>query len=271
MDRQHGMETPVRRAAVDQVRARVARLLCLALLVVPAARAGAVGPPPEAAAVLDRFVAITGGKAAHDSIRNTVSWMTVTLPAQQITLALTRYSAQPGQVYVRMESPLVGKIESGVSGEVAWELSTMGGPRLKEGAEKAEALREAVFDPLASWRTAYEKAEVAGVDTVGGKLCDKLVLAGQTAKPRTMYFDRETGLVQRMDATAESPMGAVTVQALLGDYRKVGGLLMAHHTEVTAMGQKRVMTVDSVAVNVDLPPGRFDPPPEVKKLLEAKK
>jgi hypothetical protein len=231
----------------------------------------AAGATADAAKLLDRYIEVTGGKAAHDSFRSSVTKMTLTLPAQDLTFAVTLYQARPNQQYTLLESPITGKIESGVHGEVAWELSAVTGPRLKEGQEKADALRDATFDAMASWRDLYAKAELAGVDTVGGKVCDKVVLTPATGRPRTAYFDRASGLIQRYDASVESPAGTVAVQTLIGDYRKEGALLMPHRTETKAMGQKRVMTVDSMAVIVDLPAGRFDPPAEVSKLLEAKK
>ncbi len=243
------------------------------LAALPALAVGVAPAKPEdaAAKLLDRFVEVTGGKAAHAAICSTMIRLTLTLPAQDITLAMTLYQARPNRLYTRLESEVTGIIESGVNGDVAWESSAMGGPRLKEGQEKADALRDANFDALARWRDFYAKAELAGADSVGGAVCDKVVLTPVSGTPRTAYIDRASGLIVRYDLTAETPAGAVTVKSLLGDYRKEGGVLMPHRTEIDALGQRRVMVMDSVAVNPEIPAGRFDPPAEVRKLLEAKK
>ena len=263
-------------------------VLAAALVALPVLAAGAkdakdakgaksVGAGPAsggyaaAAKVLDRYVEATGGKAAHEAVTSSVSKVTLTIPAQSITLNMMLYQARPNRLYTRIESEMTGVIESGVSDSVAWEMSAMSGPRLKEGQEKADALRDAAFDALTDWRVYYPKVELAGVDTVDGAVCDKVVLTPATGTPRTMYLERASGLIRRYDLTVESPAGSLTVKSTLGDYRKEGAILVPHRTEIDALGQKRVMTVDSVAVNPDIPSERFAPPAEVKKLLEAKK
>ena len=247
--------------------------LAMMTLVAPVASAqegGASRAVPSGDQVLDRFVEVTGGRAAHDSIRTRVVWTTLTLPAQEITLAVTLYQARPNRQRTLVESPLVGRIESGVCDGVAWELSTTGGPRLKQGAEKEDALRDALFDGMARWRDAYVAAEVTGVDTVGGKPCHRVVLTPGAGRPRTAYFDIASGLIARLDVTVETPAGTATFQSLPGDYRREGAILMSHRNEVTAMGQRRVAVVDSVALNRQLPAERFDMPAEVRKLLPSK-
>ena len=245
--------------------------LTLALTSGPALPARAAETPPDAAKVLDRYIEATGGKAAHDAIRNSVSKMTLSLPAQDVSFAMTVYAARPNQVYSLLESPMTGRIENGVSGDVVWDLSAMTGPRLREGQERTNGLRDATFDPWSRWREIYEQAALAGVDTVNGKPCDKVVVTPKAGKPRTAYFDRASGLLRRLDVTFESPAAVATMRILLDDYRKAGGILVAYRTEIEAMGQTRVTVLDSIAHNVDLPADRFEPPAEVKKLLEAKK
>jgi len=269
MERHSKTVGPARRAVARGV--VVGASLALALVSGLVAQVRAAGPAGDAEKLIDRYIEAAGGKAAHEAYRSGITKMTLTLPAQDITLNMTLCQARPNRVYTLLESAVTGKIESGVNGEVAWELSAMTGPRLKEGQEKADALRDAIFDPWTRWRDIYDKAELAGVDTVGGKPSDKVVLTLKTGKTRTVYFDRASGLIQRVDLTIDNPAGTIPVQSLLGDYRKEGGLLMPHRTEITAMGQKRVMVVDSVAVNVDIPAERFDPPAEVRKLMEPKK
>jgi len=232
--------------------------------------AAAAAAPPAGAAVMDRYVEATGGKAAYDSVQNRVVHATLELPAQNVKLDVTQYQARPNQVYVVIESQVIGKIESGVSGGFAWETSTMTGPRLKEGAEEQETMRDAIFDLMANWRRTYPKAEVAGADTVDGRPCWKVALTPRFGRARTNWFDQETGLMQKTEFVSESPMGTVTAIVRPGDYRKVGSLLMPHRAETEVLGQKRILTIHSVEQNVVLPANRFDPPADVKKLIDAK-
>jgi hypothetical protein len=230
----------------------------------------AAAGPPDGAAVMDRYVAVTGGKAAYDSVQNRVMHGTLDLAAMNIKLDLTEYQARPNKSYVVVESQVIGKIESGVSGGCAWETSTMTGPRLLEGAEEQETMRNAIFDLTENWRRIYPKADVVAADTVDGRLCWKVVLTPRFGRTRTHWFDQETGLIQKTEVVSESPAGTVTAIVRPGDYRKVGGILMPHRAETEVLGQKRVLTVHSVEQNVALPANRFDPPADVQKLIDAK-
>jgi outer membrane lipoprotein-sorting protein len=264
--RQHDPRSP--RARAGQM-THLAAIAALALL--PALAGGAAAAEsPDAARVLDRYVEVTGGKAAHDAVRNCVTEMTLTLPGQEVSFDVTVYTARPNLMYTVVESPLTGKIENGVDGEVAWELSTMTGPRIKQGAERAAALRDATFDAMANWREVYAQAEIAGDDTVDDYACTKVLLTPKEGRPRTAYFDRDLGLLRRVDLTVDTPAGAIPTQMRMDDYGKAGELLVAHRSEITAMSQKRVMTVRSIRHNVELPADRFDPPAEVQKLLQPK-
>src|ERR1700761_2027537 len=97
-------------------------------------------PLPKAEIVLDRYVEVTGGKAAYEKRKTEVPSGTVDLAAQNLKGTFTRYSAEPDKSYASMELEGVGKIETGAAGGVAWENSAILGPRLKSGEEKAQAL-----------------------------------------------------------------------------------------------------------------------------------
>ena len=53
-----------------------------------------------------------------------------------------------------------------------------------------------------------------------------------------------------------------------GHYRKEGNLLVAHKMQLTVMGQDIVLSFDKVTFDVDLPKDRFDPPAEIKALID---
>jgi hypothetical protein len=62
-------------------------------------------------------------------------------------------------------------------------------------------------------------------------------------------------------------MGEIQTTSLFSDYRPVGGgLQMPHRTELSAMAQQQVITIDQVELNPSLPPDRFAVPPDIQKL-----
>src|SRR6185295_11435104 len=129
-----------------------------------------------------------------------------------LTGRLTRYSQEPDKEYSVVELGPIGKIESGMSGGVAWEKSAVLGPRLKSGDERGQAAREAQFRAPLEWRKIYAKAETSGMETVNAEECYKVLLTPVAGKPETRFYSRKSGLLLKAVATAASPMGEISVE-----------------------------------------------------------
>jgi hypothetical protein len=226
---------------------------------------------PKAEFVLDKVVQATGGKARFDKIDNSVIKGTIEIAPSGIKMDMTICQARPNLMYSLIESEAFGKIEKGVSGDVAWEVSLMAGPQVYKDQQKADALRQAIFQHLVYWRDVYAKAECTGTEKVADKDCYKVVLTPKDGEPLTMYVDRETFLPARTDVTIESPMGRIPLESYPGDFQEVDGTLVAHKVTVKVMGQERIMTIKSVEYNAELPPDRFKLPPEVQEIVDKQK
>jgi zinc protease len=259
---------------VHRMRVRPAALATAALVVlfltlgISSSNAQAPVKASSAEAILDRYVAATGGLAAYDKANNSLSKATLSIPAVGITIDVTVYSARPNKLRSIAQSPMIGTIDRGTDGTTFWEKSTMQGARVLEGEELAEALREAKFEGLVYWRGQYDSVAVAGVDTVDSALCDKIVMKAKGGKARTLFFDRTSGLLVKTENVVPSQMGDITVEAHVGDYRKIGDLLGAFKTTMKVMGQERVMTVTSVEYNAAIPDSIFAVPADVQELLK---
>src|SRR3982750_14055 len=103
------------------------KIFVLALMCVPAVFA-ADEKLPSAESVLDRFLEVTGGKAAHQKVKTVVMKGSATLPGQGITINITTYSAAPNKRYQMSEVPGMGSMEEGSNGDIAWSRSAMMGP-----------------------------------------------------------------------------------------------------------------------------------------------
>jgi outer membrane lipoprotein-sorting protein len=241
------------------------RILFAVLFVVCLVQAG---DAPDAENILARYVDATGGVAAYEKVKNRVTKSTLGMPAQGISMDMTIYHSRPNSLYSVIESEVTGKIEQGTDGEIAWQKTVMMGPRILEGQERDDILRQATFDQLVRWKDLYEKAEAAGTDEVDGRPCDNVILTPKTGKPQTYSFDRESGLLTKVSLTVENPMGVIPVVTYLEDYRSVDGLLVPFHSRVEMLGQERSVTVKSVEHNVELPADRFHIPADVLALVE---
>lgn len=222
---------------------------------------------PEASVILDRHVEATGGRAAYDRVENRVTRATLELVGQGLALEMTIHQAKPNRNYTVIESDLLGRAEKGTDGETAWELSMMTGPQIMKGQQRIDFLREAALDKLAYWRENYETAESAGIESVGDRPCYKVVLTPENGPPLVLFLDRESYLPAKITMDLETPMGIVPMETYPVDFREVDGLLLAHGGLVKMAGQERSVTIHSIEHNVDLPADLFEPPAEIRTLL----
>jgi len=245
----------------------VVRAAPFALLAASLTLLGADEALPSVQAVMDHWIAATGGRAAWQARRNLVEHATLDFAKQGLKGSLTIYEAAPDKYLGVTELPGVGKIASGSNGEVAWENTALQGPRIKQGAEKADAFREGAFNPALNWQKLYMKGETAGVETVEGHECFKVVLTPKEGKPLVEFYDKTSGLLIKTVTTVTSQMGEITAEILYSDYQKDGAILSPHRMVNRAVQQEFVIQIQSVETNADLPKDRFDLPPEVQALV----
>jgi hypothetical protein len=194
---------------------------------------------PRGETIVDKYIEVTGGKAAYEKIRSEVVTGSMTFPAMGIKGTLTVYHAEPALMVSEINIEGIGKIQEGTDGTVAWSLSAMQGGRLKDGEEKAEALREAAMHSDINWRDYFTKAETIGVENVDGKACYKVVLTPKEGSPQTRFYDKETNLLLKSTRKLKTPMGEIEAESAAADYR----------------------------YNVTIPREKFDLPEEIKALI----
>jgi len=242
----------------------------LALLAASLPLLGADEPLPSAQTVMDHWIDATGGRAAWEARRNLVEHATLDFAKQGLKGTLTIYEAAPNKYLGLTELPGIGKIAAGSNGEVAWENSALQGPRVKQGAEKADAFREGAFNAPLNWQKLYAKGETAGVETVEGHECYKVVLTPKEGNPLVEYYDKKSGLLVKTMTTVSSQLGEIKAEILYEDFQKDGAVWSPHRMINRAAQQEFVIQIQSVETNVDLPKDRFDLPPEVQALVDKK-
>jgi outer membrane lipoprotein-sorting protein len=245
-------------------------------VIIAAALAGAAVPClsaadlPKAETVLDKYVEVTGGKAAYQKLHSEIEIGTMEFAAMGFKGAVTSYHAEPDLVYTEIVLEGIGKIQDGSDGKVAWSNSAMQGPHVKEGAERAQAMQEARFNGELHWRETYKTAETTGIEAIDGEDCYKVVLTPAEGSPVTHFYDKYSGLLVKMSLITQTPMGEVAAESFPTDYRKEGEILLPHKVRQTVGGQEFTITIDSVKFNPDIPKDRFDLPDEVKAIVNKK-
>ena len=243
--------------------------LCLALLwslSAPQAAAPAPAPLPPARQILDRYVEVTGGRAAYEKAKHRTLTGTFELKGLGMRGSLLLQQSAPDKMRTQIDVPGIGTIVKGTDGVSAWEVSAVTGPRLLEGNEKTEAMLEAAFDADLHPERSYTKMETVRTESLDGKPVYVVELTPKSGgAPRVSYYDKESGRLVKFTATTTTAMGDVRAESRLEDYRPEGGIVMPHRVSLSAMGMEQILTFDTVSTE-PVPGSVYAMPPEVKAL-----
>ncbi len=254
----------------------LALLLCSGALLLPGA-AVAQRPEapqadlPKAEAIIERHVEATGGRAAYEKLRSRVATAEISMPAMNLKGTVKSYQAPPNRVLTITEIPEVGPTREGCNGEVAWEINAMMGARVKEGAERAFALREATFNSELHWRKLYRKVETVGTDEVDGRPVFKVELTLEEGGPLYHFYDKESGRLVKVATTLPTMMGDIPIEVIVSDYREVDRVALPHRLVQRILTQEMTITFTKIEHNVEIPADTFDLPEQVRELLAAGK
>ena len=144
----------------------------------------------------------------------------------------------------------------------------MQGPQLKSGEELSDSLREGLFHKETEWKTIYKSAELNGEEDVDGKPTYKVVLTPKHGGPETQYYDKATGFMVRHQSIRKTAFGEIPVDVSVSGYRKeCGSVTLPHSVVQNVAGQKIEMQIDTIECNSQIPADAFEPPAEVKALI----
>ncbi len=217
---------------------------------------------PTAEAVLDKYVEVTGGKAAYAKITSTSTKATMALTAQSLSGTVEAYAKAPNKIYVAQTFDAIGKAEQGYDGKVGWASDPLSGLRTLEGIELDGFKNEATFNAAANWRTAYAKAEMLGIKPVDNQPAYAVRVTGKSGnKTSVQYFDTKTGLQIKSESTQETPQGKFPVETFYSDYRPVDGVKVPFKVRAVIAGnQELVSTVTEYKNNVTIDDKQFAKP-----------
>ena len=239
----------------------------LALIVVLSASPCFAQDLPGSEEIIAKMIEAGGGAAAMKKINNRVIKLTIDFGMGGMIGKGVVHSARPAQQHTAIEIQGMGTIEEGVTDGVAWSLTMMTGPQVKEGGEKAMALREAHFDGLLEWKKDFKKIECVAREKIDDKEYLKVEMTPLEGSVITTYVDAKTYLPYRSTMNLSTAMGDFDMTIYTEDYRPVDGILYSRTSRVEVMGQKRLVTIDSIEHNIEMPKDRFKLPDEIKALV----
>lgn len=245
-------------------------LLCLvAFLAVPA---GAQDMTVDD--VVAKNIEAKGGQEAWDAIESAKISGKLEMPGGAMTMPMTLYFKRPDKVRVEME--MQGqKIVQAYDGETGWQIMPLMGkaePQKMSEAEVKQVKRQADFEgPLVDWKEKGHTVELVGKTEVDGTPAWQLDVTLESGEKTTMYLDADHFVEFKTVGTAETPGGTLEIEAILGDYKEVGGVMLAHSLEMRTAGQPQgaTITFDNVTVNPEGVDDSLFTMPEVAAPAEA--
>ena len=234
-----------------------------------------VATPPTAQQILDRYLKVTGGKAAYDKVKSVTMLGTMEIKGQNVRGEMKMYRMDGGKYYTVVDLPGIGKQEDGSDGNTVWDKTVLG-PRLKTGEEKflaacaSGAMSEYGRGALEHDKC-YAKSEYSGEETIAGKVFQKVTMTPKIGKPEVQYYDKATGLLGRSKVVLPSPMGDVPITILVEDYKMFEGVVTPVRITNQMGAVEMEIAFSSVKFNEKLPESLFVLPPEIQALVDAEK
>lgn len=226
--------------------------------------AGPATPPalPPVDAVLEKYGAAVGGKAAIGKIRNRRVEGTFTGgdgEPHPIEIAQTVAGQYRSSVTVKDGAfTLVFDGKTGTSGGPSWN-----NPMQPDEIERIRA-RARLF-PGAGLRERFDALAVRGREKIDGR--DAWLVAARAADGARMslWFDAESGLLLRTLQRQRTVLGDIPEQTDYSDYREVDGVKVPFTIRHTAPDRSDTVKATRIGQNVELPKSTFDAPSSEKE------
>src|SRR5690606_37918337 len=144
----------------------------------------------------------------------------------------------------------------------AWEMHFMNGDTILDGERALAQKEQASLAAWLDWKQYYSSAKIIGDDELNGEAVTKVVFARDGGDTATFLFAKESGLIVGREGPG---MDGMPMLQLLGDYKEVDGVLVAHKMEM--QGAMTIEIVfEEIKHNTEIPEGTFDLPPTIAAL-----
>lgn len=229
-----------------------------ALLAVPALMAQA----PTLDQVLAKHYEAKGGLAKLKAV--STMRITAKMSGGPMDFPVVIEAKRPASI--RMDINIQGnQITQAFDGKSGWSINPFQQSAKKEAEpmtpdEVREFEVQADMDgPLVDWKEKGHKVELQGREPVEGSDTYKLKLTLKNGDVRTIYLDADSYLEVKQTSKRKIRDTDVETETTLGDYKEVGGLMIAHAMENGAKGmpQKQKVVIEKVELNVPIADQRF--------------
>lgn len=247
----------------------VGAALIAAAMSAPAAAQDAPAPQnlPAAADIIAKYQAAVGGIDVLDGRSSMHSTGEISIPAAGMAAEFEAWQARPNRSAMRVTIGGFGEIRTGYTGDVAWSLNPMEGPRVMEGGEAAQSADESTFDWQLRRSDRVEGMTTVELTSMGGQECHKVRVEWKSGRESFDCYSTETGLIVGSTARQETNMGIVEAVTLYDDYTEFEGMKVPGRVTIQTMGVEQIITIRNVTFN-GVPDSVLEAPAGIKALIK---
>ena len=226
---------------------------------------------PTARAVIDRYIELAGGKDAFLKHESILIKGKTEVAGKDLGGSMMLASKKPNKMALTVDLAGIA-IRTGFDGNIGWQANPLTGPSLMEGGELRDVSRQADFFSVLHDDKGYKSMENLGVTEFEGEDCYKLKLVFSDGGEVTEYYSVKSGLQKGFVGSQESSLGTITATSINEEHKKFGDLLLPSRVtqKMAGAGLSQTMVVQSVEFDT-VPDSMFEPPAEIKALLNAPK
>jgi photosynthetic reaction center cytochrome c subunit len=213
---------------------------------------------PDAAKLLEGYLAAVGGAGALEKITSRVAKGSVSASGDQ-KMTVDIYAKAPDKRVSVMHAK-GGESVTAYNGKVGW-LSVPGRVHMMNAQESFGAKMDADLLFPANVKGLYTKWETKPGEKIDGQET-WLVIGEKEGQPNLrLYLDQKSGILLRLVRYVDSPLGYLPTQIDYADYRSVDGVKVPYRWTVARPGNHFTIQLEQLQQNVPVDDGKFVPPP----------
>lgn len=229
--------------------------------------------PPAGAQTLDEIIAMNveakGGEEALKAVESVRVKGTMTMGGGQMEAPFTWMWKAPDNLRLEFTFQGMTGIQA-YDGENGWMVMPFMGKTEPEAmpAEQVKVMEDQAdfTGPFIDTEEKGYTLEYEGEEEVDGTPAFKIKSTNKSGDVTYYFLDKDYGLEIQTEATRDMRGQEVKSVTAIGDYKEVGGLMVAHSydSEVPGMGSQ-TLTFEAIEFNVDLADSQFEMPAAAAK------
>lgn len=222
---------------------------------------------PSAKEIIAKHVEATGGADKYRQLKSMRAEGTISIPQAGISGTIKVVQKLPDKILTITTMSGLGETRQGTDGKIAWENSTIMGPRVLEGEEAEQMIEEADLARVLEPEKHYKEMKCTGVEEIDGEKYYVVELVKNNGRKQVEYYSVDSGLLVRSDITAVTNMGDMKVETTVSDYRDVDGIKTPFKVvQKLPNGITAEIAFSKIEYNVDLADDLFAVPEEIREM-----